>query len=86
LEATTRTALRSGDYIMIPPYQGPAVQNQVNIELGNDKVYQLYNLKTDLGQRNNIADTEPELLETLKRRFEEIRGLGSGDVEQLELK
>jgi arylsulfatase A-like enzyme len=86
LEATTRTALRSGDYIMIPPYQGPAIQNQVNIELGNDKVYQLYNLKTDLGQRNNIADSEPELLEKLKRRFEEIRGLSSGEVEQLELK
>jgi arylsulfatase A-like enzyme len=86
LEATSRTALRSGDYIMIPPYPGPAIQNQVNIELGNDKVYQLYNLKTDLGQRNNIADSEPELLEKLKRRFEEIRGLGSGEVEQLELK
>jgi arylsulfatase A-like enzyme len=86
LEATTRTALRSGDYIMIPPYQGPAIQNQVNIELGNDKVYQLYNLKTDLGQRNNIADSEPELLEKLKRRFQEIRGLSSGEVDQLELK
>jgi arylsulfatase A-like enzyme len=86
LEATSRTALRSGDYIMIPPYPGPAIQNQVNIELGNDKVYQLYNLKTDLGQRNNVADSEPELLEKLKRRFEEIRGLGSGEVEQLELK
>lgn len=86
LEATTRTALRSGDYILIPPYQGPAVQNQVNIELGNDKVYQLYNLKTDLGQRNNIAESEPELLEKLKRRFEEIRGISLGKVEPLELK
>jgi arylsulfatase A-like enzyme len=86
LEASTRTALRSGDYVMIPPYDGPAVQTQVNIELGNDKDYQLYNLKTDIGQQNNIARTEPELLEKLIKRFEDIRGTKSRQVEQLELK
>lgn len=86
LEASTRTALRSGDYVMIPPYDGPAVQTQVNIELGNEKEYQLYNLKTDIGQRNNIAPSEPELLEKLIKRFEEIRGSKSVRVESLELK
>ena len=35
LEASTRTALRKGDWIMIPPYKGPAVEKFVNIELGN---------------------------------------------------
>lgn len=86
LEATTRTALRTGDYIMIPPYDGPAVNTLVNIELGNDKGYQLYNLKTDIGQRNNLASSEPELLEKLKKRFQELRGSGFGDIELLELK
>lgn len=86
LEATTKTALRSGDYIMIPPYQGPAVNQSVNIELGNDPQYQLYNLKADPGQKNNIASTEPEMLEKLKNRFEELRGIGTGNIEQLELK
>ncbi|MFD2203731.1 sulfatase family protein [Shivajiella indica] len=86
IEATSRTALRYGDYVMIPPYDGPAIQNQVNIELGNDKEFQLYNLKNDIGQNNNLAASEPELLEKLKKRFEEIRGKGFGTVEELELK
>jgi arylsulfatase A-like enzyme len=86
LEATSRTALRSGDYIMIPPYNGPAVNTLVNIEMGNDKEYQLYNIKKDLGQNENIASAEPELLENLKKRFEELRGSGNRKIEQLELK
>jgi hypothetical protein len=71
---------------MIPPYQGPAVNQSVNIELGNDLQYQLYNLKADPGQKNNIAAAEPEMLEKLKKRFEELRGVGTGNIEQLELK
>src|SRR5210317_1711825 len=47
LEATTRTAFRKGDWVLIPPYPGPAVSYYVNIELGNDKEYALYNLKED---------------------------------------
>ena len=35
LEATSRTALRKGDWAMIPPYKGPAKNEMVNIELGN---------------------------------------------------
>jgi len=86
IEATSRTALRSGDYIMIPPYKGPAINTFVNIELGNDSTYQLYNLNKDLGQLNNLAASEPDLLEKLKQKFEELRGLGSGKIEPLELK
>lgn len=74
LEASTRTAFRSGDYVMIPPYEGPAFNTFVNIELGNDREYQLYNIKIDQSQKNNIASTEPELLENLKKKFEELRG------------
>ncbi|SMD44053.1 Arylsulfatase A [Aquiflexum balticum DSM 16537] len=86
LEATTRTALRSGDYVMIPPYIGPAVNTFVNIELGNDSEYQLYNLKEDIGQKKNLAASQPELLEKLVKKFEELRGVGSGKIEPLELK
>ena len=59
VEASTKTALRAGDWAMIPPYTGPAVQNQVNIELGNSPEYQLYNLKIDPGQRNNLSKSNP---------------------------
>jgi arylsulfatase A-like enzyme len=86
LEASTRTALRSGDYVMIPPYNGPAVNTFVNIELGNDSEYQLYNLKEDIGQKRNLASSQPELLEKLVKKFEELRGVGSGKIEPLELK
>jgi len=86
IEATSRTALRSGDYVMIPPYNGPAINTFVNIELGNDSEYQLYNLKEDIGQKKNLAFSQPELLRKLVKKFEELRGVGSGKIEPLELK
>ena len=86
LEATTRTALRSGDYIMIPPYKGPKVNDLVNIELGNDTEYQLYNIKEDQGQQTNLAEKQPEVLNKMIARFEELRGSASKEIEQLELK
>jgi T4 RnlA family RNA ligase len=33
IEATSRTALRKGDWLMIPPYKGPATEKNVNIEM-----------------------------------------------------
>lgn len=86
LEATTRTALRKGDWVMIPPYKGPAVNTSVNIELGNSDQFQLYNLKEDLGQQSNLAGTYPEKLQEMMAVFERIRGTGFQQVEQLELK
>lgn len=86
LEATTRTALRKGDWILIPPYKGPAINTWVNIELGNSQEYQLYNLKEDIGEQNNLAETNKEKLEEMKASFEAIRGGDYNKVEQLELK
>ncbi|MGQ1891066.1 sulfatase family protein [Thermophagus sp. OGC60D27] len=86
IEATSRTALRKGDWIMIPPYKGPAVNEQVNIELGNADVYQLYNIKEDVGQKNNLAEKHPEKLKEMIDDFTRIRGEGYSSIEQLELK
>ncbi|WP_149241787.1 sulfatase family protein [Dyadobacter sp. 32] len=72
LEASSRTALRQGDWVLIPPYNGPAVNKTVNIELGNSKEYQLYNLKTDLAQRNNLAASQPEKLKQLITRYGQL--------------
>lgn len=83
IEATSRTAFRSGDYIMIPPYKGPALNKDVNIELGNSDEYQLYNLKEDLGQSKNLAKSDPELLEKLIERFDVLRGSENGKIDQL---
>ena len=41
MEATGRTALRKGEWVLIPPYNGPAISKDVNIEIGNSPDYQL---------------------------------------------
>jgi len=86
LEATSRTAYRKGDWAMIPPYNGPAVQNNVNIELGNLKEYHLYNLKDDPSQQTNLAESNPEKLAEMVNGFEAIRGNTNREIEQLKLK
>lgn len=86
LEATSRTAFRQGDWVMIPPYKGPALNKQVNIELGNAADFQLYDLTTDLGQQNNLATSNPEKLAEMVAAFEKIRGADYGKIEKLELK
>ncbi|UXX81301.1 arylsulfatase [Reichenbachiella carrageenanivorans] len=74
IEATTRTAYREGDWIMIPPYGGRKLLTDVNIEIGNDTTFQLYNLKEDVAQQHNLAETEPERLKQMLDAFVEIRG------------
>jgi arylsulfatase A-like enzyme len=86
LEATSRTALRKGNWVLIPPYEGPAINTQVNIELGNSDEYQLYDLGTDTGQQHNLAGSHREKLEEMIAAYERIRGAADSDIEQLELK
>ncbi|MEO9662160.1 MAG: sulfatase-like hydrolase/transferase, partial [Maribacter dokdonensis] len=85
IEAGGRTALRKGDWAFIPPYSGAAVNTQVNIELGNDESYQLYDLKNDLGQQTNVAAENPEKLKELKSVYEHIKGNDNASVPELEL-
>ncbi|MEN8248306.1 MAG: arylsulfatase [Bacteroidota bacterium] len=85
IEASTRTAFRKGDWIMIPPYKGKAVQKQVNIELGNSMEYQLYNLKEDISQRNNLAETMPEKLKEMIEGYEKLNGNKNSEIQELEL-
>lgn len=86
IEATSRTALRKGDWAMIPPYDGPAINRQVNIELGNSNEFLLYNLSDDIGQQKNLAQSEPEKLQEMIKTFQKIRGEEFNKIEQLELK
>jgi arylsulfatase A-like enzyme len=86
LEATTRTAFRSGDWVMIPPYIGPAKLKAVNIEIGNSNNYQLYDLSQDISQQVNLAESKPEKLNEMILRFKEIRGEDYKKIKKLELK
>lgn len=86
IEANTKTAFRQGDWIMIPPYPGDPILEEVNIEVGNDKDFQLYNLKKDMGQKNNLAKAHPKKLKKMIKNFESIRGNSYKNVENIELK
>lgn len=55
-----------GDYKYIRPSKAAKMNKQVNIELGNDEVDQLYNLKLDQAEKNNIADKNLDLLSEMK--------------------
>jgi len=74
IEASTRLAFRSGDWVMIPPYKGNAVSKDVNIELGNSIDYQLFNLNSDISEKDNLAKTNPKKLEDMKSLMKQIVG------------
>lgn len=85
IEATSRTAFRQGDWVLIPPYSGRAVNELVNIELGNINKYALFNLKDDPGQLIDLADKLPDKLKDLTTQYQEILGNHSNEPEELEL-
>ncbi|MEM9885340.1 MAG: arylsulfatase [Bacteroidota bacterium] len=86
MEASTRTAYREGDWVMIPPYDGPKVITRVNIEIGNLDDFGLFNLKEDLSQKRNVAEEYTAKLDSMIAAFEAIRGTDYGRTEELELK
>ncbi len=68
-----KTVLRQGDWVFIPPHQGPPVNTNVNIETGNCPVPQLYYLSGDIGQIENVASIYPDVAERMADRLREIR-------------
>ena len=85
LEANTKTAFRKGDWLVIPPYPGDPILDEVKIEVGNSTEYQLYNLKDDIGQNQNLAKKQPKILSQMLKEFEAVRG-DFKNVEKIELK
>tara|TARA_R110001592_G_scaffold123108_4_gene330640 strand:+ start:30597 stop:32129 length:1533 start_codon:yes stop_codon:yes gene_type:complete len=73
LEAKSNTALRSGDWIMIPPYKGKSMNTKVGTETGISLDYKLFNLTIDIGQKNNLAEENPEKLKELIQVFEKLK-------------
>lgn len=86
LEANQKTALRSGDWALIPPYEGNAINKLVNIELGVSSKYQLYNLKEDFEQQKDLADTNKDKLTEMIATYEKLRGTEKIKIKELELK
>ena len=86
IEASSRTAYRKGDWIMIPPYEGPTINTQVNIDLTNSDEYLLYNLNGNIGQKHNLARSNPNKLQDMIESYKVIRGSENSEIQQLEFK
>jgi len=85
LEATTRTAYRNKNWVMIPPYNGQKINKNVDIELGNSKDFMLFNLDEDPFQKNNLAKKEPDKLNQMISDFVKIRGKNFSNIKNLKL-
>lgn len=65
----SRVILRKGDYVYMPAYKGPKIAWGTGNETGISTEEQLYNLKTDPKQLNNIAVSQPILLKSMRIFF-----------------
>jgi arylsulfatase A-like enzyme len=69
-------SLIKGGWKYIEPGRGPRINRNVNIELGNDPEPQLYNLKSDIGEKHNLAAEHPKLVRELAALLKKIRDDG----------
>ncbi len=58
-------AIVKDDWKYIAPNNGNAMDTLTNIELGNNKMVQLYNLKIDKSEKNNLAEKYPQKVKEL---------------------
>ena len=70
-------SLRQGNWKFIPASGGPARSKNTHNETGNAPEPQLYDLSKDLGESQNMAKTQPNLVESMAAALEKAR-LGAG--------
>ena len=68
-----RLSLIKGDWKFIEPGPGVKIQVNTNTETGNDPLPQLYNLKTDLGEKKNVAAENPAIVKELTDLLQSIK-------------
>lgn len=66
-------AFRQGDWVMIPPYPDLYGDPEEAAFVGFANGYQLYNVKEDVGQQENLAAREPRRLRQMMMRFEQLK-------------
>ncbi|MEN9949249.1 MAG: hypothetical protein RLY85_1, partial [Bacteroidota bacterium] len=66
-------SITTGEWKYIEPGKGPANSGLTNIETGNNPLPQLYNLKADPGERNNLATQYPDQVNQLAGLLKKIR-------------
>ena len=73
LGSNERLSYRSGNWHLIPPYDGPE-RNTPNIELGNSRTWSLYDLASDIHEDINLAEEYPDIVSRMKDRLDETDG------------
>ncbi len=65
-------SLIQGEWKYIYPSNRPAYDKSTNTELGNNPEPQLYNLNSDLGEKENVAEQNPEKVKEMEMLLTEI--------------
>ena len=73
IEQAGGLALRDGQWKYIEASKRPKMNVQTNTELGNDSAPQLYDLKADPGETNNVAKAHPDKAAEMGALLEKIR-------------
>ena len=68
-----RLSIIKGDWKLIEPGPGPKIDTATNTELGNDPLPQLYNLRNDIGEKNNVAPQNPGIVKELTDLLKKIK-------------
>ncbi len=76
VEHSGRLSIIKGDWKFIEPGQGIKLMLDTNTETGNDPLPQLYNLKSDLSEKNNVASENPAIVKELSDLLLKIRNDG----------
>lgn len=66
-------AITTNEWKYIEPGKGAAINKDTNTELGNSKTPQLYNLKSDVGERKNVAVENPAVVKKLDTQLQKIK-------------
>jgi arylsulfatase A-like enzyme len=76
VEHSGRLSIIKGDWKYIEPGPGPKIQLHTNTETGNNTIPQLYNLNSDIGEENNVAKYNPDLVNELTEILRKIKDDG----------
>ncbi len=74
MEGAGNLAFRQGDWVLLPPSPGAAYSPLTDTETGRLSEYQLYNLKEDIGQKNNLAAGNPKRVAKMAAELEAVSG------------
>lgn len=69
-------ALIEGDWKLIAPGDGPAMNTNTGTELGNDPQPQLFHLADDPGEKQNVAAQHPDKVREMTALLDRIRAAG----------